>query len=173
MLLPPIFSILTLFLFIPAILAAPKKHPPPPPTEDTIYQYRQNPTIINELDISVPCRNISLIHARGSHSKGNVGYAAVFFDYLARRISYDAVAVQGLEYPASYSDYLWRRYDKGIKETLRQLTVTMDRCPNTTLILSGYSQGAQVVRKTADHFSDEEAAFVQLGKRRSMLQCSY
>lgn len=165
MLLPPISTVLALSLFIPSILAAPKKHPPPPPTEKKWYQFRQNPTILNEFDPSVPCRNVSLLHARGSHSPGNVGRAAVFFDYLAWRTDggYEALAVQGLEYPATYLDYWFSRYKKGIKETLRQLRARRERCPNTKFILSGYSQGAEVVREAAKLLTDEETAFVKIG----------
>lgn len=165
MLLPPIFSVLPLCLLVSYVLAAPTKHPPPPPTEHAWYQFRNNPTIIDELDPSVPCRNVSLLHARGTHSKGNVGTAAVFFDLLAFRMigGYDALAVQGLAYPATFGDYLGHCFDEGVGETLAQLRRTKERCPNTKFILSGYSQGARVVREAAKLLSDEETAFVKVG----------
>ncbi|GAB7345669.1 hypothetical protein MBLNU457_3953t2 [Dothideomycetes sp. NU457] len=157
-----IFTVLALCLFVPAIVAAPKKHPPPPPTEDAPYVHRKDPTSINEFDASVPCRNVSLVHTRGSHSPGNIGKAAVFFDELAMRIGYDALAVQGVKYPASYWDYFWRRTGKGKKEILRLLKAMRERCPDTQFILSGFSQGARVIRRAAETLSDEETAWVQI-----------
>jgi len=160
-----LFSFLTIIalLLISSTFALPKHHPPPHP-EDNTYTYRHDAANLNELSADHPCRNISLLYARGSHTKGNAGKAGPFFDAVANITGYDALAVQGLKYPASISDYLWNRFYKGVWHLSDTLNATKERCPNTKLVLIGYSQGAIVVRKWAEEASTAERDFVKSGK---------
>lgn len=64
----------------------------------------------NELTDGTPCREVTLIYARGTTQDGNIGAAGdvgpVFMDELAGIIGADALAVQGVDYPADVVGFL-------------------------------------------------------------------
>ncbi|KAL8397379.1 hypothetical protein RB594_004194 [Gaeumannomyces avenae] len=86
-----------------------------------------NDTLNGLLDGS-PCRPLTVVFARGTLEAGNVGTFAgpPFFQALASRVGDVNMSVQGVDYPAA-----------------------KQKCPQTTLILSGYSQGGQLVHNAA------------------------
>jgi cutinase len=59
------------------------------------------------------------------------------------------VAIQGVDYPASVSGFLVGGSPLGAHEMARLTNETMMLCPSTAIVLSGYSQGAQVVHLAA------------------------
>ena len=160
---------IALSLLIPSTLGHPNKHRPSA-LEDNTYTNRHNHNVLNELSPMTLCRNISLLYVRGSHTKGNVGKAGPFFDALANITDYDNLAVQGVDYPATILDYLFGHFDKGVSNLRAKLRATMDRCPDTKLVVTGYSQGAMVVRKFAEEATPEEVAFIRTGKSKVLLR---
>ncbi|RZK29136.1 MAG: cutinase family protein, partial [Hymenobacter sp.] len=65
----------------------------------------------NQLTDSTPCREISLIFARGTTQDGNVGAAGTegptFFNALASRLGGTSrLAIQGVTYPANVAGFL-------------------------------------------------------------------
>lgn len=61
----------------------------------------------NQLTDGTPCRNISLIYARGLNEAGNIGGPAdlgpLFLNEVATKVGgEDKIAVQGINYAASY-----------------------------------------------------------------------
>ena len=121
-----------------------------------------------DLDFSVTrnelaeCRRVTVIFARGTIELGNVGSITgpPFFDALEVLLGEENVGVQGVDYPASIGGYL-KGGDQGGAQKLAELTEqAASQCPDTQIILSGYSQGAQVVHIGEVKLSPETAARV-------------
>ena len=115
---------------------------------DTTISRRQDDwdVVRNELtDVaSVGCKPITVIYARGTFELGNVGLAVgpPFFNNLYDLIGRDSIAVQGVDYPASVVGYLIGGDPGGAKTTADLLNQAASNCPDTQIVLSGYSQGA-------------------------------
>ena len=108
------------------------------------------------------CKPVTVIFARGTIELGNVGAITgpPFFNALDLVIGAENVAIQGVDYPATILGYL-EGGDKGGASTLASLTEqAANQCPDTQIVLSGYSQGAQVVHLGAAQISPETAARV-------------
>ncbi|KAL9623499.1 MAG: hypothetical protein Q9160_002179 [Pyrenula sp. 1 TL-2023] len=98
-------------------------------------------------DLGGACRAITVIFARGTTESGNVGsiVGPPFLQALNSRLGANNIAAQGVNYPATVAGYL-AGGDRGGAATLASLTnQAASKCPNTKIVLSGYSQGAQVV----------------------------
>ena len=93
------------------------------------------------------CKPVTVIFARGTIELGNVGSITgpPFFNALGDLIGDDKVAVQGVDYPANIQGYLTGGDKGGAGTTAKLLEQAASECPNTQIVLSGYSQGAQVV----------------------------
>lgn len=93
---------------------------------------------------------------------GNVGTLTgpPFFEAVADRIGASNLAVQGVEYDASIVGFLVRGSPVGTTELSRLIAQAQLQCPRTQLVLSGYSQGAQVVHNTADLLTAEQSSSI-------------
>ncbi|KKY15688.1 putative cutinase precursor [Phaeomoniella chlamydospora] len=93
------------------------------------------------------CKAVTVIFARGTFEAGNVGLLAgpPFFDALQKLIGSDNLAVQGVDYAASLEGYLEGGDPEGANTTASLVNLAASKCPNTQIVLSGYSQGAQVI----------------------------
>ncbi|KAF8247673.1 cutinase-domain-containing protein [Wilcoxina mikolae CBS 423.85] len=96
------------------------------------------------------CAPITVIYARGTTETGNVGIVAgpPFFDALKKALG--DVAVQGV------AGFLEGGSSSGAKFMAEMVRTAMKACPTTKIVLSGYSQGAQVVHKAAGMLSEKE-----------------
>ncbi|KAH8589771.1 cutinase-domain-containing protein [Bisporella sp. PMI_857] len=97
------------------------------------------------------CTAMTVIFARGTTEPGNVGVLTgpPFFDALTAMLGADAVTVQGVDYPADVEGFL-RGGDATGSQTLATLIQdTMTKCPSTKIVMSGYSQGGQLVHNAA------------------------
>ena len=116
----------------------------------------------NELSnaAGVGCKPITVIFARGTIELGNVGalVGPPFFDHLNRLIGADNIAVQGVDYPATVAGYLGGGDPGGAQTTADLLNQAASNCPNTQIVLSGYSQGAMEVHLGEAKVSAEVAA---------------
>jgi hypothetical protein len=95
-----------------------------------------------------PCPDIGVAFARGTAEPpgvGNIGQA--FVDSLRAQAFPRAVGVHGVNYPAS-SDFTSMAFTMnvvdGIRDVVDHVRGVVSVCPQTQMILGGYSQGAMV-----------------------------
>jgi cutinase len=89
------------------------------------------------------CPNIQVVFARGTGEPpgpGRVGQA--FVDSLRSLANGKSVAVYAVDYPASY-DFM--RAVDGANDARQFVEGTVASCPQTKVVLGGYSQGAAVI----------------------------
>jgi cutinase len=89
------------------------------------------------------CPDIEVVFARGTNDApglGNVGGA--FVDSLRGKVGGRSVGAYAVNYPANF-DFLAAA--DGANDMSSHIQFMVDNCPNTRLVLGGYSQGAAVV----------------------------
>jgi cutinase len=89
------------------------------------------------------CPDVQVVFARGTGEPpgaGRVGDA--FTDSLRSLVNGRPVAVYGVQYPASY-DFM--RAIDGVDDAAAFMQNTAQACPQTQMVLGGYSQGAAVI----------------------------
>ncbi|KAF4437810.1 cutinase [Fusarium austroafricanum] len=111
----------------------------------------------NQLTDGTPCRPVTMIYARGTTQAGNVGDPAavgpVFFNNLASRIGLSNLAVQGVSYAANVIGFLQGGDPAGSRTMADLINRAASQCPSTKIVISGYSQGAQLVHNAAGMLS--------------------
>ncbi len=91
-----------------------------------------------------PCSDVAVVFARGTHQDpglGNVGQA--FVDSLTSQEGGRSVGVYAVNYPANDDYHGSASAGAGDASTYIQNTVAS--CPNTKIVLGGYSQGSTVI----------------------------
>lgn len=136
-------------------------------------------TTANGVTDNKSCEPLTFIFARGSDELGNMG--SVVGPPVAtqlKSLTNDKVTVQGVDYTASAEVSI--NHSMIIRlMTTKQLTdiqsnvqlganggpvmaklvkQALDQCPNTTVVLGGYSQGAMVVHNAANKLSADQVA---------------
>ncbi|KAH7099652.1 carbohydrate esterase family 5 protein [Auriculariales sp. MPI-PUGE-AT-0066] len=103
-------------------------------------------------EIFADCKAIGVIFAKGTFDSKDIGVwvGPQFRDALEQRIS--SVAFQGVnpdDYPADLSGYLAENgcSESGARSLAKTVTEYVDNCKDTTIIISGWSQGACVAHK--------------------------
>ncbi|KAH8816450.1 putative cutinase precursor [Xylogone sp. PMI_703] len=94
------------------------------------------------------CKPYTVIFARGTTEPGNVGVLVgpPFFDALTSLVGASSVTIQGVNnYAATVSGYLEGGDPNGSANMASQIKSALSSCPNTKLIVAGYSQGGQIV----------------------------
>lgn len=89
------------------------------------------------------CADVEVIFARGTSEPpgiGRVGQAMV--DALRPQLGARTVSTYGVNYPATY-DFLAAA--DGANDATARISTLAASCPNTRIVLGGYSQGAAVV----------------------------
>ncbi|KAJ4366452.1 hypothetical protein N0V83_008088 [Neocucurbitaria cava] len=119
----------------------------------------------NQLTDGTPCREITLIYARGTTQDGNVGAATdegpTFFNALASRLGGTSrLAIQGVTYPANVLGFLAGGDAAGATTMFNLINTAASKCPSTKIVVSGYSQGAQLVHTATQRLSAASAARV-------------
>ncbi|PGH00754.1 cutinase [Blastomyces parvus] len=95
------------------------------------------------------CQPLTLIFARGTDEKGNMG--DIIGPPLAaalRTLLKGNITVQGVNYPASYLGNLSFGEDGG-PMVVDLVNSSLSQCPKSKVVLAGYSQGATVVHNAA------------------------
>jgi cutinase len=90
------------------------------------------------------CSDVAVVFARGTHQEpglGNIGQA--FVDSLTSQVGGRSVAVYAVDYPAN-DDYHNSAY-AGANDASAHIQGTVASCPNTKIVLGGYSQGSTVI----------------------------
>ncbi|KAG9495084.1 hypothetical protein J7337_013318 [Fusarium musae] len=140
-----------------------KKGPPPYYGE---YPY-PNQTY-NQLTDGTPCRNVTLIYARGMGGKGNVGevngVGPIIFNRLATIIGGpEKLAIAGVKYKANMKTVI----QKGPREGGRAMSELINRaatqCPGTKIVLVGHSVGGALVHQSAENITTEVTARIAAG----------
>ncbi len=96
-----------------------------------------------------PCPNVEVVFARGTGEPPGVGATGqAFVDALGSRVGGKSVGVYPVNYEAS-SDFnggiaFARTVVDGIRDAGTHIESTASNCPNTKVVLGGYSQGAAV-----------------------------
>ncbi|KAK7948627.1 cutinase precursor [Apiospora aurea] len=100
--------------------------------------------------LSGGCKGMTVIFARGTTETGNVGTVAgpPFFQALSKKVNGD-LAVQGVEYPADIPGFLQGGDKDGSAKMAQLVQQALAKCPDTKVVLSGYSQGGQLVHNAA------------------------
>jgi cutinase-like protein len=91
-----------------------------------------------------PCSDVEVVFARGTHQEpglGNIGQA--FVDSLTSQVGGKSVGVYAVNYPAN-DDY-HNSAAAGSDDASGHIQGTVANCPNTKLVLGGYSQGSTVI----------------------------
>ncbi len=95
-----------------------------------------------------PCPDIEVVFARGTAEPPGVGGTGqAFVDSLRSRIGWRTLGVYAVNYPAS-NDFASPDFPRtvvdGIRDASNRVQVMSVICPNTRLVLGGFSQGAMV-----------------------------
>lgn len=90
------------------------------------------------------CSDVEVVFARGTAEPVGVGRVGqAFVEDLRSSLSGQSVGVYAVNYPASY-DFL-QSAPQGADEASAHIQATVASCPDTSIVLGGYSQGAAVV----------------------------
>ncbi|CZS92183.1 uncharacterized protein RAG0_02662 [Rhynchosporium agropyri] len=96
----------------------------------------------------VVCPKMSVVFARGTGEPGNVGILTgpPFFAALGEYINgTNQLAIQGVDYEAQPAGFFAGGSMNGAIKMAGLVRSSLTNCPSTPLLLSGYSQGAQLV----------------------------
>ncbi|BDX34086.1 cutinase [Mycobacterium antarcticum] len=89
------------------------------------------------------CPDIEVVFARGTNEAPGLGLpGGAFVDSLRAKVGGRSVGSYAVNYPATY-DFLAAAY--GANDASAHIQYMMNTCPNTRLVLGGYSQGAAVM----------------------------
>ncbi|GJF16590.1 cutinase [Mycolicibacterium cyprinidarum] len=92
---------------------------------------------------AAPCPDVEVVFARGTGEPPGVGPTGqAFVDALRARVADKSVGVYPVNYPAS-SD--WPTGSEGIRDAGVHVVSMAAACPETKMVLGGYSQGAAVM----------------------------
>ncbi|KAK1525508.1 cutinase [Colletotrichum abscissum] len=129
-----------------------------------ISKRQYNGDTFNQLTDGTACRKVTLIWARGTTQSGNVGEAGsegpVFFNALASLVGTSNLAVQGVDYSASILGFLAGGDAAGSTTMANLVARAVTQCPSTKIVMSGYSQGGQLVHNAASKLTAAQTARV-------------
>ncbi|BBZ46999.1 cutinase [Mycobacterium parmense] len=90
-----------------------------------------------------PCPYAQVVYARGTGEPPGLGaIGQAFVDKLRSRVGNRSLGVYAVDYPASRD---WPTGVDGIRDASAHVVSMASSCPNTRMVLSGYSQGAAVM----------------------------
>lgn len=89
------------------------------------------------------CPDIEVVFARGTNEDVGLGVVGgAFVDALRSRVGGRSVGAYAVNYPATF-DFL--QAAAGANDASSHIQYMVNTCPNTRLVLGGYSQGAAVI----------------------------
>ena len=95
-----------------------------------------------------PCPDVQVIFARGTFEPAGVGQTGqAFVDALTGKLGGKSVDVYPVNYPASLD---FATAADGVIDASNKIRDVAASCPNTKMVLGGYSQGAAVVAYTTE-----------------------
>jgi cutinase len=91
---------------------------------------------------AAPCSDVEVVFARGTFEPPGIGATGeAFVDSLRSRVGGKSVGVYPVNYPASLD---FATAADGVIDASNHVRDMAVRCPNTKMVLGGYSQGAAV-----------------------------
>ena len=91
-----------------------------------------------------PCSDVEVVFARGTHQdSGLADVGQSFVDSLTSQLGGRSVGVYAVNYPAN-DDY-HNSATAGSNDASAHIQSTVASCPNTKIVLGGYSQGSTVI----------------------------
>lgn len=101
-----------------------------------------SPTILPVANAAA-CNDVQVVFARGTDEPPGIGRVGqAFVDSLRGKIGNRSMGVYGVNYPASY-DFLAAA--DGANDASAFIQDVVNTCPDTRLVLGGYSQGAAII----------------------------
>ncbi|RAH72528.1 carbohydrate esterase family 5 protein [Aspergillus aculeatinus CBS 121060] len=107
----------------------------------------------NGVTSNTGCKELTFIFARGTTEMGNMG--SVVGPEVAsalQSLTGNKVTVQGVDYPADWAGNMNMGASGGPKMA-SLVKQALSQCPNTKVVLGGYSQGSMVVHNAASSLS--------------------
>jgi cutinase len=106
-------------------------------------------TVINSSTASAaPCPDVEVLFARGTFEAPGVGgIGQAFVDALRPQLGNKSVDVYPVNYPASLD---FSTAADGVMDASNKIRDVAANCPNTKMVLGGYSQGAAVIAYTTE-----------------------
>lgn len=119
---------------------------------------------------AAPCPDVEIVFARGTTEPPGVGgIGQAFVDSLRAQLDGRSVGVYAVNYPAS-NDF-GSSTPAGGDDMSGHVQAMAENCPNTRMVLGGYSQGAAVVDLATTYMpsevADNVAAAAEFGGPRS------
>ncbi|KAG7006472.1 cutinase [Physcia stellaris] len=108
----------------------------------------------NDVTNKAACKAITVIFARGTGESGNIGsvIGPPLLKALQAKVGAAKVAFQGVPYPASAAGNANGGGNGGALMT-SLVQQALQQCPDTKVVISGYSQGGSVVHKAGPSLS--------------------
>ncbi|OBK18862.1 cutinase [Mycobacterium asiaticum] len=104
------------------------------------------PTGVARAGADPGCPDVTVVFARGTFEAPGVGATGqAFVDALNARLAGKNVAIDPVDYPASLD---FARAVDGVADASSKVEASAQNCPNTKIVLGGYSQGAAVAAYT-------------------------
>jgi cutinase len=101
------------------------------------------PSIGAGMALADDCPDIQVVFARGTTEAPGLGrVGGAFVDSLRNKVGGRSVGAYAVDYPATY-DFLAAA--NGANDASAHIQYMMGACPNTRMVLGGYSQGAAVM----------------------------
>lgn len=89
------------------------------------------------------CSDVELMFARGTSEAPGIGRVGVALEQALRpQLGGRTLSTYGINYPATYDFF---RAADGAYDAVNRITYLSQNCPNTRVVLGGYSQGAAIV----------------------------
>ncbi|KAH7417744.1 cutinase [Cadophora sp. MPI-SDFR-AT-0126] len=109
-----------------------------------------------------PCAQMTIIFARGTTEPGNMGVFAgpQLVQAVKNAMPGTSINAQGVEYTATIQGYLAGGGLDGTTSMSNFVNQALETCPQTKIVMGGYSQGGQVVHNTAKSLSADAMAKV-------------
>ena len=106
-----------------------------------------------------PCPDVEVVFARGTNEPPGVGgVGQAFVDSLRSQVRGRSVGVYAVNYPAT--DDFGRSSLAGAGDAGAHVQSMVENCPNTRMVLGGYSQGAGVIDMITDELPPQVANHV-------------
>ncbi len=106
-----------------------------------------------------PCPDVEVVFARGTNEPPGVGgVGQAFIDSLRSQARGRSVGAYAVNYPAT--DDFVRSSLAGAGDARAHVQSTVANCPNTRMVLGGYSQGAGVIDMTTNDLPPQVADHV-------------
>ncbi|RKL25337.1 hypothetical protein BFJ72_g14017 [Fusarium proliferatum] len=121
----------------------------------------------NQLTDGTPCRNVTMIYARGMGAEGNVGGVTetgpIIFNRLAELIGPQNLAIAGVKYKADIKAVIKKGPKPGGRAMSELINRAATQCPDTQIVLVGHSAGGALLHQSAENITAEVTARIAAG----------